>query len=77
MIHLLNIVASQIARNCNYGRYQRVLERMIKKFFDKKTGSGISVKEQLDEELHKPVIRKFKEEKSMVDLKSCLGSIFS
>ena len=33
---------------------------MVYKFFDKKTGSGISVKEQLAEELHKPVIKTFK-----------------
>ena len=30
------------------------------KFFDKKTGSGISVNEQLDKKLHKPIIKKFK-----------------
>ena len=30
------------------------------KVFDKKTGSGISVNEQLAEELNKPVIKKFK-----------------
>ena len=30
---------------------------------DKKTGSGISVNEQLAEELHKPVIKKFKRRK--------------
>ena len=31
---------------------------MVYKFFDKKIGSGISVNEQLAEELHKPVIHK-------------------
>ena len=36
---------------------------MVYKFFDKKTGSGISVNEQLAEELHKPVIKKFKRRK--------------
>ena len=35
---------------------------MFYKFFDKKSGSGISVNEQLHEELHKPVIRNLKEE---------------
>ena len=48
------------------------------KFFDRKTRSGaivtsktgISVNEQLDEELHKPVIKKFKRKKSMRDLKT-------
>ena len=33
---------------------------MVYKFFDKKTGTRISVNEQLAEELHKPVIKKFK-----------------
>ena len=32
---------------------------MVYKFFDKKTGSGMSV----SEELHKPVIKKFKSRK--------------
>ena len=36
---------------------------MVYKFFDKKTGSRISVKTQLAEELHKPVIQKFKRRK--------------
>ena len=31
---------------------------MVYKFFDKKTGLGVSVNEQLAEELHKPVITK-------------------
>ena len=33
---------------------------MVYKFFDKKTGSGVSVNEQLSQELHKPEIKKFK-----------------
>ena len=36
---------------------------MVYKFFDKKTGSGVSVNEQLAEELYKPVIKKFKRRK--------------
>ena len=32
---------------------------MIYKFVDKKTGFGVSVNEQLAEELHKPAIKKF------------------
>ena len=36
---------------------------MVYKFFDKKTGSRMSVNEQLAEELHKPVIKKFKRRK--------------
>ena len=36
---------------------------MVYKFFDKKTGSGMSVNEQLAEESHKPGIKKFKRRK--------------
>ena len=36
---------------------------MIHKFFDKKTGSGVSVNEQLAEDLHKPVTKRFKRRK--------------
>ena len=46
---------------------------MAYKFFDKKTRLGVSVNEQLAEELHKGVIKKnSKEEKSMLDLKTIL-----
>ena len=43
---------------------------MVYKFFDKKTGSGISANEQLAKELYKSVIKKLKEEKSMQYLKT-------
>ena len=36
---------------------------MVYNFLDKKTGSGISVTEQLAKELHKSVIEKFKRRK--------------
>ena len=36
---------------------------MFYTFSDKKTGSGMSVNEQLVEELHKPVMKKFKRRK--------------
>ena len=36
---------------------------MVYKFFDKKTGSGASVNEELAAQLHKPVIKKFKRKK--------------
>ena len=42
---------------------------MVHKFFDKKIESGINVNEQLDEELHKPVIKKFKRRKVYVIFK--------
>ena len=41
--------AHEIPRNCDYDEYQGALANMIYKFFDKKTGSGISVNEQLGE----------------------------
>ena len=50
----------EIATNRNYDGYQRTLVYMVYKIFDKKTGSGISVNEQLAEELNKPIIKKFK-----------------
>ena len=36
---------------------------MVYDFLDKKTGSEISVNEELAEELHKPVIKNFKKRK--------------
>ena len=41
--------AYEIARNHQYDGYQRALASMVYKFFDKKTGSGVSVNEQLAE----------------------------
>ena len=41
----------------------RALASIAYKFFDKKTGSGVSTNEQLAKELHKPVIKKFKRRK--------------
>ena len=55
--------AYEVARNHKYDGYQRALASMVYKFFDKKTGLGVSVNEQLVEELHKPVIEKFKRRK--------------
>ena len=49
----------EIARNRNYDGYQRALASMVYKFFDKKTGSGISVNEQPAKELLKSVIKNF------------------
>ena len=65
--------AYEIAKNRNYDGYQRALASMVYKFFDKKTGSGISVNEPLAQELHKPVIKKFKKEKHRQDLKTLFG----
>ena len=49
--------AFEIATNCNYDGYQRALASVVYKFFDKKTGSGVSVNGQLEEELHEQVIK--------------------
>ena len=58
--------AFKIACNPNYDGYQRGLASMIYKIFDRKSkGSGI-VNEpnyQLANELHKPIIRKYKKRK--------------
>ena len=55
--------AYKIARNCNYHGYQTALPSRVYRLFDKKAGSGISVNEQLAEELHKSVIKKLKRRK--------------
>ena len=63
---ILRDKAFNIAKNPKYDGYQTNLASMVYTFFDKKTcGSGIKNKNMLDqqlaEELHKPIIRKFKE----------------
>ena len=58
--------AFKIANNPNYDGYQRGLPSMVYTFFDKKSkGSGIinEPNYQLANELHKPIIRKFKKRK--------------
>ena len=58
--------AFKIASNPKYDGYQRGLASMVYKFFDKKSsGSGIANEPnyQLANELHKPIIRKFKKRK--------------
>ena len=59
----MNYRAYEIARNCKYGGYQRALENMVYKFFDKKKWSGVSFSEKLAEKLDKPVNEKFKRRK--------------
>ena len=64
--------ASNIAKTPKYDGYQRGLASMVYNFFNKKSaslpdksvsGSGVNIEvkhnEQLAEELHKPIIRKF------------------
>ena len=58
--------AFEIASDPKYDGYQRGLASMVYKFFDKKSkGSGIinEPNYQLANELHKPIIRKFKKRK--------------
>ena len=61
---ILRDKAFNMAKNPKYDGYQRGLASMVYKFFDKKSkGSGVNIEvkhnEQLAEELHKPIIRKF------------------
>ena len=80
--------AFNIAKNPNYGGYQRGLASMVYKFFDKKSaslpdksvsGSGVNMEvkpsEQLAEELHKPIIRNFKKEQFILDLKTIFAEL--
>ena len=68
--------AFNIAKNPKYDGYQRELASMVYKFFDKKTkGSGVTTlanksaikstlqNEQIADEFHKTIIRKFKKSK--------------
>ena len=61
--------AFKIASDPKYDGYQRGLASMVYKFFDKKSsGSGV-VNEpnyQLENELHKPIIRKFKKKRLFI-----------
>ena len=65
--NVLRDKAFKIANDQKYDRYQRRLASMVYKFFDKKSeGSRIANNKeniQLDDELHKPIIRKFKKRK--------------
>ena len=66
---ILKNKAFNIAKDPKYDGYQRGLASIVYKFFDKKSkGSGVNTKlapqnQQLAEELHKPIIKKFKERK--------------
>ena len=73
--------AFNIASDPKYDGYQRGLASMVYKFFDKKSSGGGITNElnyQLAEELHKPIIRKFKKKKSIFIIqRQYLGSRFS
>ena len=59
--------AFEITSNPKHDGYQRGLASMVYKFFDKKSVKGIGINtisnQQLADELHKPIIRKFKRRK--------------
>ena len=72
MLLKLILIANEIAKDPKYYSSQRGVANTVYKFFDKRTaGSGftalanksaiksISQNEQLAEELHKPIIKKF------------------
>ena len=57
----------RIASDPKYDVYEKGLASMVYKFFDKKSSGSAIVNEpnyQLENELHKPIIRKFKKLKA-------------
>ena len=85
--NVLQNKAFNIAKNPKYSEYQRGLASIVYKFFDKKTkGSGVTTlanksaikstpqNEQLAEEIHKPIIRKFKKRKAYSAFKDNIGT---
>ena len=80
---ILKNKAFYIAEDPKYDGYQRGLASMVYKFFDKKSvGSGakhvntklIPQNEQLAEELHKPIIRKFRKRKVYSEFKDNISA---
>ena len=73
--------AFKIASNPKYDGYQRGLTSMVYTFFDKKPSeSGITTNEfnyQLANELHKPIIRKFKKRKVYLSFKDNIWIILA
>ena len=55
--------AFKIAGNPKYNGYKRGLASMVDKFFDKKSGGSGLKNQQLANELHKPIMKKFKNRK--------------
>ena len=65
---ILRDKAFNIAKYPKYNGYQRGLASMVYKCFDKKTSGGATkienmLNKELADELHKPIIRKFKKRK--------------
>ena len=76
---ILKNKAFDIAKDPKYDRYQRGLATMVYKFFDSKvSGSGAKLtpeNEQLVNELHKPIIRKFEKRKVYSTFKDNIWSV--
>ena len=63
--------AFKITSDPKYNGYERGLASLVYNFFGKKSkGSGLKENQQLANELHKPIIRKFKKEKSILPIKT-------
>ena len=69
---ILKNKAFDIAKDPKYDGYQRGLASIVYKIFDKNSeGSGVKLipqNEQLANELHKPIIRKFEKKKSIFNI---------
>ena len=74
----MNDTTYGIAENPKHDGYQRGLASMISTFFDKKTipVMKVSVKEELVQELHKPVIKKFKRRRVSMKFEDNIAEIF-
>ena len=76
---ILKNKAFNIAKDKKYDGYQRRLASMVYKFFDKKSeGGGVKLipqNEQLANELHKPIIRKFEKRKVYSTLKDNIWGV--
>ena len=76
---ILKNKAFDIAKDPKYDRYQRGLASMVYKFFDSKvSGSGakhIPENEQIANELHKPIIRKFEKRKVYLTFKDNIWGV--
>ena len=71
--------AFEIAMDPKYDGYQRRLASMVHKFFDKKSGGSGILNEpnyQLADELHKPIIRKFKKKKVYSSFRDNIWGIY-
>ena len=66
--------AYDIAINPKYDGYQRGLASMVYKLFDKKSAGG-KLDLKLADELHKPVIKKFKKRKVYSSFKDNIWGI--